>query len=324
LEANAGARDESKKFMMKNKTANMSRFFNVQWLILGVAIAVILPSREARAAQAPVSLGSAATFGVLAGTTVTAIPTTTVNGDLGVSPGNMVSGGPIVTPPFALHLADTNANQAQFDLTKAYNEAAGRSVAAISLIGELGGLTLAPGLYASTSGMMISSGDLTLDGGGDTNAVWIFQMASTLVTATGRQLILSGGAQAQNIFWQVGSSATLGVNSVFAGTIMAYTAIAMDTGATLNGRALAQHGAVTLASNTITVPNIVSNTVVLVSASVVTDPYTYASGQSVNLATKTITVPKATSIQFYRIVSATALTFTSIAISGGNVVVTYQ
>jgi hypothetical protein len=120
--------------------------------------------------------------------------------------------------------------------------------------GNIGGLTLAPGLYKSTSSLAISSGDLTLDAQGDANAVFIFQIASTLTTTPGRQVILSGGAQAKNIFWQVGSSATLGTTTIFKGTIMADQSITLNTGATLDGRALARIGAVTLDSNTVTKP----------------------------------------------------------------------
>jgi hypothetical protein len=223
-----------------------------------------------------------------------------------------------------LHLGDPIAAQAQLDLTTAYNDAAGRTVAAISVSGNLGGQTLAPGLYKSTSSLEISSGDLTLDAQGNPNAVWIFQMASTLVTTVGRQVILTGGAQAANIYWQVGSSATIGGSSVFKGTIMADQSITMNTAATLDGRALARNGAVALDANTITVPNLAIAAVTLVSATVVTGPYTDAAGQSVNLGTKTITVPTSGDMRFYRIRSGTALTITNITVSGGNVVITYN
>jgi hypothetical protein len=127
-------------------------------------------------------------------------------------------------------------------------------VGAVTIAGNLGGLTLTPGLYKSTSSLEISSGDLTLDAQGNANAVFIFQIASTLTTTAGRQVILSGGAKAANIFWQVGSSATLGTTSVVKGTIMADQSITLATGATLDGRALARIAAVTMDSNTVTIP----------------------------------------------------------------------
>jgi hypothetical protein len=219
-----------------------------QGLLLALTL-MFLP-HHARASQAPVPLGSAATYGVLGASTVTSTGGATISGDLGVSPGTAVTGSPGVTG--ALHPGDVAAAQAQADLTIAYNDAAGRTVGPVSVAGNLGGQTLAPGLYRSTSSLEISSGDLTL--AGDANAVWIFQMVSTLTTTTGRKVILSGGAQAANIFWQVGSSATIGGSSVFKGTIMALQSITMVNGATLEGRALARIAAVTLDANAITVP----------------------------------------------------------------------
>ena len=208
----------------------------------------------ATAAQAAIPLGTATHFGVLAGSTVANTGVTTIHGDLGVSPGSAATGFPPGTVTGTQHVADSAAAQAQLDLTTAYNAAAARTVGAVLVAGNLGGLTLAPGLYKSTSSLEISSGDLTLNAQGDVNAVFIFQMASTLTTTAGRQVILSGGAKAANIVWQVGSSATLGTTCVFKGTIMADQSITLTTGATLDGRALARIGAVTLDSNTITTP----------------------------------------------------------------------
>ena len=209
---------------------------------------------DAGGGQASINLGNAGAFGVLAGSTVTNTGATTVNGDLGVSPGTAVTGFPPGTVTGTVHAGDAAAALAITDLTTAYNDAAGRNVAPVTVSGNLGGMTLTPGLYKSTSSLEISSGDLTLDAQGDPNAVFIFQIASTLTTTSGRAVILAGGAKASNVFWQVGSSATLGTTSAFVGTIMADQSITLNTGATLNGRALARIGAVTLAGNAIVMP----------------------------------------------------------------------
>jgi hypothetical protein len=222
-------------------------------------LASLLPACGAQLVEFPnpsaVSFGAAAgAFAVLAGSGVTNIGPTSVTGDLGVSPGSSVSGFPPGTVNGNQHVADSTAAQAQADLTAAYNDAAGRTDGAVTVAGNIGGQTLTAGLYKSTSTLAISSGDLTLDARGDPNAVFIFQMASSLTTTSGRQVILSGGARAANVIWQVGSSATIGTTSVFKGTIMAQGSITLETGATLDGRALARTGAVTMDSNTIVRP----------------------------------------------------------------------
>jgi hypothetical protein len=205
--------------------------------------------------QAAPELGAAGGFAVLAGSTVTNTGATTLTADVGVSPGTAITGFPPGTVTGTKHAGDHASALAMAALTRAYNDAARRTQAPVTLAGNLGGKTLPPGLYKSTSSLSISSGDLTLDAKGDANAVFIFQMASTLTTTSGRAIVLSGGARASHVYWQVGSSATLGTSSTFNGTIMANQSITLNTGATLNGRALARIGAVTLDGNTITLPN---------------------------------------------------------------------
>lgn len=206
--------------------------------------------------QPPVPLGSAASFDAVAGSTVTNTgPTTIAGGDIGLSPGSAVTGFPpgTMVPPAVMHVTDPTAAQGQLDLTTAYNYAAGLPGGAV-LAGDLSGLTFTPGLYKNSSTVMLSAGNVTLDAQGDVNAVFIFQIASTLTTLGSTQVVLAGGAQAKNIFWQVGSSATLGTNSIFKGTIMALQAVTLDTGASLQGRALARNAAVTFDTNTVTAP----------------------------------------------------------------------
>src|SRR5436190_14181041 len=222
--------------------------------ILTLLVMALAIRQAANAAEAPVALGSAGNFDVLAGSTITSSGATAIKGNLGLWPGTSISGFPPGTVSGTKHIADPTAQAAQSDLTIAYNDAAGRSTSPVSVAGNLGGQTLGPGLYKSTSSLAISSGDLTLDGQGDVNAVFIFQMASTFVTTSGRQVILIGGAQAANVFWQVGSSATIGSGSGMKGNILANQSISFADGATLAGRALARVGAVTLIANAIASP----------------------------------------------------------------------
>jgi hypothetical protein len=199
---------------------------------------------------AGVTFGTAGGFGVLGGSTVTNTGATSVTGDLGVSPGTAVTGFPPGTVSGTIHSNDAAAAQAQADLTVAYNDAQSRTTGAVSVSGDLTGLTLAPGLYTSTTSLAIS-GALTLTALGDPDAVFIIQTGTTLTTGSGSRIILAGGARASNIIWAVGSSATLGTNTDFKGTIMADQSITMNTGARLDGRALARIGAVTLDTNVI-------------------------------------------------------------------------
>jgi len=224
--------------------------------------------------QAMVNLNSAGNYVILAGSEISNIPTSSITGNIGISPaaaafitgfsmvytaGNAQSTSAQVTGNLYAsdYAAPTPATltTAQGDLTTAYNNAAGRTSTDIALIsGNIGGLTLTPGLYKSSGSLEISSGDLTFDAKGNVDAVFIIQIASTLNTTSGRKVILAGGAKASNIFWQVGTSATLGTTSVFKGTIMADQSISMGTGASIDGRLLARIAAVTLEGNTLVKP----------------------------------------------------------------------
>jgi len=205
------------------------------------------------------TLGSACTFGVLAGSTVTNVTgtVTTVSGNVGVWPGSAVTGfGPPASITGTIDAGNAVAQTAQGDLTTAYNNAAGAAGGAV-LTADIGGQTLPPGVYRTTSAQpsLGITGNLTLDGKGDPNAAWIFQVVSTLTTAAGNsKVILINSAQSQNVIWQIGSSATLGTNTIFVGTIMAEASVTATTGATLDGRALARTGGVTLDTTTIVVP----------------------------------------------------------------------
>lgn len=204
--------------------------------------------------QAPVTLGAAANYVVLASTTITESGPVTLCGGLGEYPGSSVTGTQwVINCSGVSDVANGAASIAQGDLTTAYNNAAGR-VTPASVSGNLGGQTLYPGLYKSTGSLEISSGDLTLDGLGNPDAVFIFQIASTLTTGPGRKVILTGSAQASNVFWQVGSGCAFNTTTSFKGTVMAHTDITFAAGAVLVGRALSQTGEVTLLTNNITMP----------------------------------------------------------------------
>jgi hypothetical protein len=199
-----------------------------------------------------VALSGAADFAVLAGSAITSTGATNITGDLGLSPGTSIGGFPPGILVGTQYINGVLATQAKLDATTAYNDLAGRtSTDIVTLSGNIGGLTLTPGLYKSTSTLAISSGDLTFDAKGNANAVFIIQIASSLTTTSGRKVILSGGALASNIYWQVGSSATFGTTSVIKGTIIAMQSITFNTGATLEGRAIARTAGITMAGNTI-------------------------------------------------------------------------
>ena len=212
-----------------------------------LAVALACATIPAAAQAAPVGLGTAGNFSVLAGSEVTNTGPTTMSAQLGLHPGTAVSGAPVAS---AYQIDNAPAEQAKSDLVTAYNNAAGQASTPLAS-DELSGARFTAGAYKG-SALSLSAGSVTLDAQGDPNAVFIFQIASTLITGSGTSVALVNGAQACNVFWQVGSSATHATNSTFVGTVMALTTISAKTGATFNGRLLARNGAVTLEKNTIT------------------------------------------------------------------------
>jgi len=213
----------------------------------GLLIALV---SGAQAAATSVPLGTADSFVVLAGAGVTNTGATTLNGDIGAFPTTSITGSGTLTITGANHAGDAVTEGAKTDLVTAYNTAVGEGPTS-PIVADLGGQSLVPGVYNSASSIGLT-GALTLDAGGDPSAVWVFQAGSTLTTASASEINLTNGAQACNVFWQIGSSATLGTNSRFRGSILALTSITATTGATIEGRLLARNGAVTLDTNTIT------------------------------------------------------------------------
>jgi hypothetical protein len=261
------------RFIMKKqcevKRVSARHTKRVRALLLAAALVVFLTTANYAAAQAgpaTVFLGSAGTFAVLAYAGVTNAGPTVVTGDLGTYPILSCTGLP--TPCTGngpgqvngmINSGDVIAQHAQASLLIAFNDAKGRTTNPINEdAADLGGKTLTPGLYKSATTMAIT-GTLTLQGAG----VYIFQMGTGLTVNTGATVVLSGGATADNVFWQVGSAATLGTTADFKGTIMAGTTVTLATGARLNGRALALNASVTMDSNNITIP-IGSQTVLVV------------------------------------------------------------
>lgn len=192
-------------------------------------------------------------FSVLAGSTVTNTGPSVLSADLGLSPGTSITGFPPGQVLGEIHQTDAEAAAAQVLLTAAYLDLEGRTSTA-TVAGNIGGQTLTSGVYTSASSLAISSGELTLDAQGNSDATFVFQVGSTFTMTSARQIILINGAQARNVFFQVGSSATLGSTAVFQGNILALTSITAVTGATIVGRLLARNGAVTLDTNTIETP----------------------------------------------------------------------
>lgn len=275
------------------------------FLVLSLAAAFLfLTGTNASAAIVPtVPLATSGDYAVLGGSTVTNTGPSLLGGSLGVWPGPEITGFPpgIVLPPATTHTTDAVAQQAQSDLTTAYGNAAGRPLDATTTA-DLGGLLLPGGVYAGPSkGALGLTGTLTLDGAGNADSVFIFQTDSSLITEVGSRVVLTNGAQECNVFWQVGSSATLGSGSVFVGNILALTSISVDSGVLVHGRALARNGAVTLINDTFTAPTCASGpvpttTTAAPSTTVAPTSSTVAPTSSTVAPTSTSTPPPTTSI----------------------------
>ena len=218
-------------------------------------LSVLLLTAGCSFAASAVPLNTAANFAVLAGSAVTNTGSSVIAGSVGVSPGTSVTGFPPgIVSSGTIHSADATAATAQSDLTTAYNNAAGQAVTQVLTGQDLGTVgVLGPGVYSFATSAQLT-GTLTLNGGGNPNAIFIFQIGSTLTTATSSVVQAVNGAQAANIFWQVGSSATIGAATSFLGNILALTSITTNAGVTTAGRLLALNGAVTMISLTLTYP----------------------------------------------------------------------
>lgn len=238
--------------MKKNKKILFPLISKLSFLILTI---VVLMPLTCLAAPTNVPLYSTSNFAVLGGSAITNTGPTTIGGsaggDIGLYPGSSFTGSTSVTSSGVQHINDEVARIAQEDLVTVYNDTAGRTEV-VRINSELGGTTLFPGVYDSADGTFEITGTLTLDAQDDPDGVFIFKTASTLITASDSNVVLIGGSQSCHVFWQVGSSATLGTDSNFVGHIFALTSITATTGAEIEGQLLARNGAVTLDSNTIT------------------------------------------------------------------------
>ncbi|MEO7421755.1 MAG: ice-binding family protein, partial [Ornithinibacter sp.] len=246
---------------------------------------------DAQAATARVLMRTAQTYSVLAGSQVTNTGNTNLLGDLGLSPGTSVTGflpsGPGIVHGVT-HIADAPALQAKTDLVTAYNDAASRPPTILAAA-QLGGQTLGDGVYSASGAALGVVGTLTLDGGGDPTSTFIFQTDSTLITSSRSHVVLIDGAQACNVYWQVGSSATLGTFSTFTGSILAMESITVADGAVVDGQALARTSAVTLDNATFLEPGCKNGSTVTVTAPVVTQTVTDTTTETAAPVTSTVT-----------------------------------
>jgi Ice-binding-like len=221
-------------------------------VLLGLGFAALLCGVAAVSAQS--TLGTAQSFAVLGGSTVTNTGNSVLTGDLGVSPGGAITGFPPGTRSGATHAADAVALQAQNDVITEYNALASAACSADLTGQDLGGKTLTSGVYCFSSSAQLT-GPLTLNAQGNANATFVFKIGSTLTTASGSSVALINGGNPCGVAWQIGSSATLGTTTSFIGNLIALTSITLNTGANIIGRALARNGAVTLDTNNISFAN---------------------------------------------------------------------
>jgi len=223
---------------------------------IAVLVCLAFAAIPIAAKASAVGLGTANPFVVLSGAGVTNTDPSVLNGDLGVSPGTSLSGfGPPAVVNGATHANDAIAAQAQSDLGTAYDVAAGQPIPpGNELTGvDLGGKTLGPGAYGYSSSAQLT-GQLTLDAHGDPNAQFVFVIGTTLTTATASSVILTNGASPCNVYWKVGSSATLGTSTAFEGNLLALTSVSLNDSVTVLGRILARNGEVTLINDVLTAP----------------------------------------------------------------------
>ena len=224
--------------------------------IIPLVVAALLQTSVANAAgQATVDVGTASSFALLAGTGISNTGSSVITGNIGSFSTTTITGFPpgVLTAGSINHAGDSVTQGAKTDLTTAFGDAAGRTPVT-TVATELGSTTKNAGVYNSLSGTFGITGALTLDAQNDPSAVFIFKTASTLVTAAGSTVVLTGGAQACNVFWEIGSSATLGANSILKGSMLVFTSATLTTGAAVEGRILARNGAVTLDTNIVTTP----------------------------------------------------------------------
>jgi LPXTG-motif cell wall-anchored protein len=288
--------------------------------LVGSVTVLLASGQPASASIVPtVGLATSANFSVLGATTVTNTNPTVLGQSVGLSPGTEVVGFPpgIVLAPGIIAVANADTVQAQSDLTAAYTDAATRPVEFTQVNPDLVGQTLLPGVYAAAAKAPLAlSGQLVLDGQGNPNAVFIFQTDSTLITGSGSTVALINGASECNVFWQVGSSATLGSGSFFVGNILALTSITVASSTVVHGRALAQTGAVTLDNNVFTQPSCAPTTDLTPTATApsTTVPSTTVPGSSttqvVGGALSTTTIPVDVTITLPSTGTATSVTST--------------